>query len=166
MIIWRDWPLTNDHPSTPSPYSPLPWSRFNLADLLEQFALVKWLLPLNKTHPLNGLVCWSRFKQFLGSIGLFLWLYFDPFRVSSRIRAWKTIYNGWNSGQSVWNTFKILYTCTIFTVFHLSPLVFPKKTDFLYQKYPKNWIFWVFGQRTQGNNVLKKSFWTDLMDIS
>ena len=30
MIIWRDWPLTNNHPS---PYSPLPGSRFNLADL-------------------------------------------------------------------------------------------------------------------------------------
>ena len=28
MIIWRDWPLANDHPS---PQSPLPGSRFKLA---------------------------------------------------------------------------------------------------------------------------------------
>ena len=33
MIIWRDQPLANDHLSAPSPQSPLPGSRFNLANL-------------------------------------------------------------------------------------------------------------------------------------
>ena len=33
MIIWRDRPIANDHLSPLSPLSPLPRSRFNLADL-------------------------------------------------------------------------------------------------------------------------------------